>query len=150
MSCPPTQRCHALFSTAVNASQPAALYHRLPPRFTMPPQLPHHAPAAMCEHIRAAHADRVRAQAVLDTLDLGLKIKKTQVVVGNCTGFAVNRVFFPYTMAACLLIDLGADPYTVDKIIKGMFGMPMGPFRLSDLVRSARAVLLVVRHLHGA
>lgn len=75
------------------------------------------------------------AQVILDTLELGLKIKKTPVVVGNCTGFAVNRVFFPYTMAACLLLDLGADPYAIDKVIKGMFGMPMGPFRLSDLVR---------------
>jgi 3-hydroxyacyl-CoA dehydrogenase len=71
---------------------------------------------------------------VLDTLELGLAIKKTPVVVGNCTGFAVNRVFFPYTMAAALLVDLGLDPYVIDKVIKGMFGMPMGPFRLSDLV----------------
>ena len=75
-------------------------------------------------------------QVVLDTLELGLKIKKTPVVVGNCTGFAVNRVFFPYTMAACLLADLGVDPYLIDIIIKGNFGMPMGPFRLSDLVRA--------------
>ena len=79
---------------------------------------------------------RPPAQVILDTLELGLKIKKTPVVVGNCTGFAVNRVFFPYTMAACLLLDLGADPYAIDKVIKGVFGMPMGPFRLSDLVRS--------------
>jgi 3-hydroxyacyl-CoA dehydrogenase len=71
----------------------------------------------------------------LDTLELGLKIKKTPVVVGNCTGFAVNRVFFPYTMSACLLADLGVDIYMIDNVIKGMFGMPMGPFRLSDLVR---------------
>jgi 3-hydroxyacyl-CoA dehydrogenase len=81
-------------------------------------------------------------QAILDTLELGLKIKKTPVVVGNCTGFAVNRVFFPYTMSACLLVDLGADPYMIDKVIKGMFGMPMGPFRLSDLARTPR-----LRHL---
>jgi enoyl-CoA hydratase/3-hydroxyacyl-CoA dehydrogenase len=36
---------------------------------------------------------------VLDTLEWGSAIKKTPVVVGNCTGFAVNRVFFPYTQA---------------------------------------------------
>lgn len=36
-------------------------------------------------------------QVILDTLELSTKIKKTPVVVGNCTGFAVNRVFFPYT-----------------------------------------------------
>jgi enoyl-CoA hydratase/3-hydroxyacyl-CoA dehydrogenase len=60
---------------------------------------------------------------------LSSQIKKTPVVVGNCTGFAVNRVFFPYTMAACLLADLGQNPYVVDKAIAMGFGMPMGPFR---------------------
>ena len=68
-------------------------------------------------------------QVVLDTLEYGSAIKKTPVVVGNCTGFAVNRVFFPYTQAACLLVDLGLDPYKIDKVILGGFGMPMGPFR---------------------
>ncbi len=72
----------------------------------------------------------------MDTLELSSAIKKTPVVVGNCTGFAVNRVFFPYTMAACLLADLGQNPYLVDKAIMGGFGMPMGPFRLNDLVGS--------------
>ena len=65
----------------------------------------------------------------MDTLEYGSAIKKTPVVVGNCTGFAVNRVFFPYTQAACLLVDLGLDPYKIDKAILGGFGMPMGPFR---------------------
>jgi enoyl-CoA hydratase/3-hydroxyacyl-CoA dehydrogenase len=74
-------------------------------------------------------------QAVLDTLSFGSTIKKTPVVVTSCTGFAVNRVFFPYTQAACLLADLGGDPYAIDKALgPGGFGMPMGPFRLSDLV----------------
>jgi 3-hydroxyacyl-CoA dehydrogenase, NAD binding domain/3-hydroxyacyl-CoA dehydrogenase, C-terminal domain len=86
-------------------------------------------------HRPVSTARAPRMQVVLDTLELGVKIKKTPVVVGNCTGFAVNRVFFPYTMAAVLLADLGADPYMIDPVIKGMFGMPMGPFRLSDLVR---------------
>lgn len=81
-------------------------------------------------------------QVILDVLEMGLKIKKTPVVVGNCTGFAVNRIFFPYTMAACMLVDLGIDPYMVDAVIKG-FGMPMGPFRLSDLVRLPRLFLPV-------
>ena len=44
-------------------------------------------------------------------------------------GFAVNRVFFPYTMAACMLVDIGLDPYSIDKVIAAGFGMPMGPFR---------------------
>jgi 3-hydroxyacyl-CoA dehydrogenase, C-terminal domain len=73
------------------------------------------------------------AQVILDTLEFGSKIKKTPVVVGNCTGFAVNRVFFPYSMAAGILVDAGLDPYTVDKAIQYGFGMPMGPFRYSLL-----------------
>ena len=72
-------------------------------------------------------------QVLCDVLGLSKQIKKTPVMVGNCTGFAVNRVFFLYTMSACLLVDLGCDPYAIDNAIR-MFGMPMGPFRLSDLV----------------
>lgn len=34
----------------------------------------------------------------------------------------------PYLQAACMLVDMGLDPYTIDKVIAG-FGMPMGPFR---------------------
>lgn len=49
-------------------------------------------------------------------------------MVGNCTGFAVNRVFFPYTMAAALLSDYGVNPYVIDKAAAD-FGMPMGPYR---------------------
>ncbi len=48
---------------------------------------------------------RACVQALLDTLELSTRIQKTPVVVGNCTGFAVNRVFFPYTMAACMLVS---------------------------------------------
>lgn len=73
------------------------------------------------------------AQILVDTLGLSKQIRKTPVVVGNCTGFAVNRVFFPYTMSATVLVDIGCDPYAIDRAIM-MFGMPMGPFRLGDLV----------------
>ena len=82
------------------------------------------------EIIRTESTD---VRVLADTVALGKRIKKTPVVVGNCTGFAVNRVFFPYTMAACMLVDAGADPYAVDDAVKS-WGMPMGPFRLTDLV----------------
>ncbi len=39
------------------------------------------------------------------------------------------QVFFPYTMSAVLLADLGLDPYRIDALVAGKFGMPMGPFR---------------------
>lgn len=84
----------------------------------------------LLEIVRTQHTS---PQAIVDLLDVGKKIKKTPVVVGNCTGFAVNRMFFPYTMAAMLLVERGADLYQIDKVIT-KFGMPMGPFRLADLV----------------
>lgn len=90
-------------------------------------------PAHIMPLLEIVRTPKTSPQVVLDTLAFSSTIKKTPVVVGNCTGFAVNRVFFPYTQAACLLVDLGLDPYKIDKIIAG-FGMPMGPFRLSDLV----------------
>ena len=90
-------------------------------------------PAHVMQLFEIIRTEATPPQVLCDTLGLSKQIKKTPVVVGNCTGFAVNRVFFPYTMSACLLVDLGCDPYAIDNAIR-MFGMPMGPFRLSDLV----------------
>jgi len=90
-------------------------------------------PAQIMKLLEIVKTNETDGQYVQDTIALSTKIKKVPIVVGNCTGFAVNRVFFPYTMAACLLVDIGLDPYAVDKAIAN-FGMPMGPFRLADLV----------------
>jgi enoyl-CoA hydratase/3-hydroxyacyl-CoA dehydrogenase len=91
-------------------------------------------PAHVMQLFEIVRTPATSPQAVVDALGLAKQIHKTPVVVGNCTGFAVNRVFFPYTMAACLLADLGLSPYAIDGVISSQFGMPMGPFRLSDLV----------------
>lgn len=90
-------------------------------------------PAHLMPLLEIVRSKQTSPQVVLDVMKWGARIKKTCVVVGNCTGFAVNRVFFPYNQAACILVDLGMDPYMIDKVVTG-FGMPLGPFRLSDLV----------------
>ena len=90
-------------------------------------------PAHVMQLFEIIRVDQTPPQILVDTLAFSKKIKKTPVVVGNCTGFCVNRVFFPYTMSATVLVDLGCDPYAIDRVIS-MFGMPMGPFRLADLV----------------
>ncbi|KAF6993906.1 hypothetical protein CFC21_010724 [Triticum aestivum] len=91
------------------------------------------APAHIMPLLEIVRTPRASLQAVVTMLDVGKKIKKTPIVVGNCTGFAVNRMFFPYTQAALLLVDHGMD---VDKIDQACieFGMPIGPFRMTDLV----------------
>lgn len=72
--------------------------------------------------------EKTSPQVILDLLEVGKIIKKVPVVVGNCTGFAVNRTFFPYTQGAHLLLHLGVDLFRIDRVITN-FGMPMGPFQ---------------------
>lgn len=90
-------------------------------------------PAHVMPLLEIVRTQKTSPQIIVDLLDVGKKIKKTPVVVGNCTGFAVNRMFFPYTQAALLLVERGADVFRIDRVIT-KFGMPMGPFRLCDLV----------------
>ncbi len=71
-------------------------------------------------------------------MKFGARIKKTCVVVGNCTGFAVNRVFFPYNQAACLLV-VGHRRPSLDR--------PPSPALLTAGAESDRTLHLVELHL---
>ncbi|KAM1061808.1 hypothetical protein FF1_026224 [Malus domestica] len=89
-------------------------------------------PAHLMPLLEIVRTEKTSAQVVLDLFTVGKIIKKVPVVVGNCTGFAVNRAFFPYSQSAHLLINLGVDVFRIDRIIRD-FGLPMGPFQLQDL-----------------
>ncbi|KAK3164335.1 hypothetical protein QOZ80_1AG0016180 [Eleusine coracana subsp. coracana] len=99
----------------------------------------------LLEIVRTQHTS---PQVVVDLLDVGKKIKKTPIVVGNCTGFAVNRMFFPYTQSALLFVDYGMEVYKIDRACT-KFGMPMGPFRLADLVGFGVAVATGMQYLEN-
>lgn len=103
-------------------------------------------PAHIMPLLEIVRTEKTSPQVIVDLMDVGKKIKKTPIVVGNCTGFAVNRMFFPYTQSALLLTDLGLDVYRIDKAITS-FGMPMGPFRLADLVGFEVAVATGMQYL---
>ncbi|KAG4129172.1 hypothetical protein ERO13_D09G061900v2 [Gossypium hirsutum] len=90
-------------------------------------------PAHIMPLLEIVRTEHTSPQIIVDLVDVGKKIKKTPIIVGNCTGFAVNRMFFPYTQAGLFLVERGADVYWIDRAIT-KFGMPMGPFRLADLV----------------
>lgn len=89
-------------------------------------------PAHVMPLVEIVRTSSTSPEVLNSVINLAKKIKKTPVTVGNCVGFLVNRIFFPYGMAAGLLVDHGVDPYRLDKAIYD-FGMPMGPFRMSDL-----------------
>ncbi|KAF9662538.1 hypothetical protein SADUNF_Sadunf18G0064600 [Salix dunnii] len=89
-------------------------------------------PAHIMPLLEIVRTEKTSAQAILDLMTVGKTIKKAPVVVGNCTGFAVNRAFFPYAQSAQLLVHLGVDVFRIDRLISS-FGLPMGPFQLQDL-----------------
>lgn len=63
-----------------------------------------------------------------------LKMGKTPIVVNDCPGFLVNRVLFPYFAGFSKLVLDGADFVAVDKVMEKVFGWPMGPAYLLDVV----------------
>ncbi|WP_158965684.1 fatty acid oxidation complex subunit alpha FadB [Paraglaciecola sp. L3A3] len=63
-----------------------------------------------------------------------LKMGKTPIVVNDCPGFLVNRVLFPYFAGFSKLLMDGADFVAVDKVMEKIFGWPMGPAFLLDVV----------------
>ncbi|KAL5207733.1 hypothetical protein ABZP36_032168 [Zizania latifolia] len=89
-------------------------------------------PAHIMPLLEIVRTEKTSPQVILDLITVGKMIKKVPVVAGNCTGFAVNRTFFPYGQGSCLLVSLGIDVFRIDRVISS-FGMPMGPFQLQDV-----------------
>lgn len=76
----------------------------------------------------AATAPDVLATA----LHLAKRIGKTAVVAGNAHGFIGNRMLAIRKRESDAMILEGASPYDIDRVIEA-YGLPMGPFRMSDL-----------------
>lgn len=104
-------------------------------------------PAHVMPLLEIVRTEKTSPQVVLDLMTIGRAIKKVPIVVGNCTGFAVNRTFFPYTQGAQLLVHLGVDIFRVDNVIS-KFGMPMGPFQLADV--AGYGVALAVKSIYAS
>ncbi|KAL2500859.1 Peroxisomal fatty acid beta-oxidation multifunctional protein AIM1 [Forsythia ovata] len=96
-------------------------------------------PAHVMPLLEIVRTEKTSPQAILDLMTVGKTIKKVPVVVGNCTGFAVNRNFFPYSQGAHILVNLGVDVFKIDRLITD-FGLPLGPFQLQDLAGYGVAV----------
>ena len=76
----------------------------------------------------SATSDQVLTTAVAQARAVG----KVPVVVGVCHGFVANRMYAALREQALMLIQEGAMPSDVDRVLEE-FGMPMGPFAMSDL-----------------
>ncbi len=71
--------------------------------------------------------------AIARTVAYANAMGKKAIVVGDCPGFLVNRVLFPYFAGFAMLLRDGADFQQIDKVME-RWGWPMGPAYLLDVV----------------
>jgi 3-hydroxyacyl-CoA dehydrogenase len=83
----------------------------------------------LMENVRGAQTSK---ETVAATMRLSKLLGKVGVLVGVCDGFVGNRMYHAYTRQANFLLEEGALPQQVDKVIYD-FGFPMGPFAVGDL-----------------
>ena len=84
----------------------------------------------LVEVIRGSHSSE---SAIARTVAYANAMGKKAIVVGDCPGFLVNRVLFPYFAGFAMLLRDGADFQQVDKVME-RWGWPMGPAYLLDVV----------------
>ncbi len=70
---------------------------------------------------------------IISALDFARRLGKTPIVVKDTPGFLVNRILLGYINEAGRLFTEGARIDDIDSLMV-QFGMPMGPFTLSDEV----------------
>jgi len=83
----------------------------------------------LMENVRGA---KTSDETIATVMKLSKTIGKVGVLVGVCDGFVGNRMLHAYTRQAAFLLEEGALPHQVDKVIYD-FGFPMGPFAMGDL-----------------
>ncbi len=72
-------------------------------------------------------------ETLASSFHLARRLKKTPILVKDSCGFLINRILLSYVNEAGRLLEEGTKLEWIDRIITD-FGMPMGPFRLSDEV----------------
>lgn len=89
-------------------------------------------PANVMKLVEVVRGAKTAPDALAAAMDLARKIGKVPVVAGVCRGFIGNRMLTPRQENAMALALEGASPEEIDRIHTD-FGMPMGPFQMSDL-----------------
>jgi 3-hydroxyacyl-CoA dehydrogenase len=89
-------------------------------------------PANVMKLLEVVRGVRTSPQVIASVLALSKAIGKVGVVSGNCDGFTANRSRIPFNAEMNILIEEGATPEQVDKVMVE-FGYPMGPFAVADL-----------------
>jgi 3-hydroxyacyl-CoA dehydrogenase len=89
-------------------------------------------PANVMRLLEVVRGAKTAKPVIATAMQLARKIGKVGVLVGVCHGFVGNRMLAQRQREAQKLILEGAMPWDVDRVLYD-FGLPMGPFAMSDL-----------------
>ncbi|MEO8099485.1 MAG: 3-hydroxyacyl-CoA dehydrogenase NAD-binding domain-containing protein [Acidobacteriota bacterium] len=89
-------------------------------------------PANIMRLLEIVRGSQTSKPAIATAMALAKAMKKVGVVVGNGFGFVGNRMLIPYMNEAQFLVEEGATPEQVDRVLTD-FGMAMGPLAVADL-----------------
>ncbi|MEQ3723751.1 3-hydroxyacyl-CoA dehydrogenase NAD-binding domain-containing protein [Alcanivorax sp.] len=89
-------------------------------------------PANVMKLLENVRGEKTSDEVVATVMDLSRRIGKVGVLVGVCHGFVGNRMLHRRQAEAVQLVNEGASPQQVDKVLFDL-GFPMGPFAMSDL-----------------
>jgi 3-hydroxyacyl-CoA dehydrogenase len=89
-------------------------------------------PANVMRLLEIVRGKKTSKEVIATCMQLSRKLGKVGVLVGNCRGFAGNRMFHPYVREATFLAEEGAGVEAVDGALYN-FGMAMGPLATGDL-----------------
>ncbi|MEM6703201.1 MAG: 3-hydroxyacyl-CoA dehydrogenase NAD-binding domain-containing protein [Acidobacteriota bacterium] len=89
-------------------------------------------PANIMKLVEVVRGDKTAPDVIATAMGVSRRIDKIPVLVGVCHGFVGNRMLAKRREQADKLVLEGALPWDVDRVLYD-FGLPMGPFRMSDL-----------------
>ncbi|HYD66851.1 fatty acid oxidation complex subunit alpha FadB [Azospirillum sp.] len=90
-------------------------------------------PVPVMPLVEVIRGPKTSDEAAATVASYALAMGKVPVVVKDCPGFLVNRIFTPYVLGFLRLIADGADFRAVDRAAEA-FGWPMGPAYLQDVI----------------
>lgn len=89
-------------------------------------------PANVMKLLEIVRGAKTGGDVIATSMKLARTIRKVGALVGVCDGFVGNRMVHAYFREAGYLLEEGALPQQVDRVMEA-FGFAMGPFRVSDL-----------------
>lgn len=89
-------------------------------------------PANVMRLLEIVRGKATSAQTLATAMDVGKRIGKLNVVVGNCDGFVGNRMTGKRGPQVEKLLLEGCLPQDIDRVMEG-YGMAMGPLATGDL-----------------